>query len=303
MLANKTTVAALLVLACHRMNIFRLSLTKHLRWRHVIIASPLVLYVFFNSFLTYLTNTLYRTDRMSVDLYTSSSSSLLSTVTVLSTKSFTLSTLATSRPTVNRTAACEREQPCTYSDKVDLRIIVTAYNRATSLTTLLESLDTLELDGHSAVIEIWIDRHRKTGKVHQQTLKAASEFQWSRGLTRVHVHTEHVGIYGQWIDTWRPLDDTDNELALIVEDDLSVSIYAYRWVRAVFRAYSHRADFAGASLTSHQMHILSPRPKRRLQGPQNHTVMMYKCFGTWGFVPKALHWRLFQVIRLCACRL
>jgi len=103
---------------------------------------------------------------------------------------------------------------------------------------LLESLNMLKLDSQTAAMEIWIDRDRTTNRVDKQTVKLASEFQWSQGPTRVHVHTTHVGLYGQWIHTWRPHDDSDNELALIIEDDNSVSKYAYRWVRAVFRAFS-----------------------------------------------------------------
>jgi len=53
---------------------------------------------------------------------------------------------------------------------------------------------------------------------------------------------------GQWIDTWRPRDDSDAELGLILEDDISASPYAYRWLRAVHRAYRNRTDFVGSSL-------------------------------------------------------
>jgi len=198
---------------------------------------------------------------------------------------------------VNRIESCRPQHPCEYADRVNIRIIVITYKRPESLLQLLQSLDDLELDGDSAALEIWIDRDRKTGAVDRQTVTVASEFQWSRGPTRVHVHQSHVGIYGQWIDTWRPPENSDNELALFVEDDLSVSKYAYRWVRAVFHAYSRRPDFVGASLTSHQMITLHGRPKRRLPyaGPPNHSVMMYKCFSSWGFAPKPLHWRRFQV--------
>jgi len=101
---------------------------------------------------------------------------------------------------------------------------------------------------------------------------------------------------GQWIDTWRPQDDSNaSELCLILEDDLSVSRYAYRWLRAVHRAYGNRSDFVGATLTSDQMSILSSSPKGPLAAPKNDTVLMYKCFGSWGFSPKPLHWRRFQV--------
>jgi len=52
---------------------------------------------------------------------------------------------------------------------------------------------------------------------------------------------------GQWIDTWRPRDNSDAELGLILEDDISVSPYAYRWLRAVHRAYRHRTDLNEAT--------------------------------------------------------
>jgi len=188
-----------------------------------------------------------------------------------------------------------RRKSCVYSDNVDLRLIVMTYSRPLSLLKLLESLQTLELDGHSAALEIWIDRNRQTGAADEQSVKVASEFKWSGGQTRVHIHKAHVGIYGQWISTWRPRNDSDDELALFLEDDLSVSKYAYRWMHAVFRFYGHRTDFAGASLAGYQFKTLSARPKRRLAGPKNHTVMMYKYFSTWGFAPKPYHWRQFQV--------
>lgn len=187
-----------------------------------------------------------------------------------------------------------QSESCLYSDNVHLRIIIITYNRPSSLLKLLSSLELLELDGYSAAVEIWIDRYHKTGAVDERTVEVASDFKWSRGVTRVHIHEAHVGIYGQWIDTWRPCNDSDDELALFLEDDLSVSKYAYRWIRAVFRAYGHREDFAGASLAGYQMKALSRMPKRHLAGPKNHTAMMYKCFSTWGFAPKPHHWRLFQ---------
>jgi len=191
---------------------------------------------------------------------------------------------------------CEPQQHSSYNDVVDIRILVLTLNRPTSLTQLFEGLDELELDNHSAAVEIWIDRNRKTNEADEETVKVASQFRWRGGPTRVHVHPTHVGLYGQWIDTWRPRDDSDNELALILEDDLSISKYAYRWVRAVFRAYGHRKDFAGASLTGYQRENLSTgRPKGPMAGPKNHTVFMYKCFGWWGFAPKPMHWKLFQV--------
>ena len=197
---------------------------------------------------------------------------------------------------VKSLSACEPQHPCLYNDTVDLRIIVLTFNRPRSLSKLFDTLNALQLDSHSAALEIWIDRQRETGIVNERTVNVASEFRWRGGPTRVHVHQTHVGIHGQWINTWRPRDDSINELALIVEDDMSISKYAYRWMLAVFRAYGHRMDFAGASLTSYQMPFLSmPYHMRPLAGPKNHTVLMYKCLWWGAFAPQPMHWIFFQV--------
>jgi len=86
----------------------------------------------------------------------------------------------------NSTTSCVTGRPCTYPDVVDLRVIVITFNRPESLSKLLRSLDTLVLDGHSAALEIWIDRDRKNN-VDQRTLEVASAFRWKGGPTRVHV--------------------------------------------------------------------------------------------------------------------
>jgi len=190
---------------------------------------------------------------------------------------------------------CQPGRPCSYNDKVDFRIIVMTYNRPWSLVKLLKTIDVLELDKQSTAVEIWIDRNKKTQSVDAETVKVAMNFKWSGGSSRVHIQKAHVGIYGQWIDTWRPHDDSDDELALFLEDDSSISMYTYRWIRAVFRAYGHRTDFAGASLTSYQRKTFSDKRNRELVGPKNHTALMYKCFEPWGFSPKPKVWRRFQV--------
>jgi hypothetical protein len=194
----------------------------------------------------------------------------------------------------NSVADCRTGKPCdNYTDVVDFRIIVLTYNRHASLLKLLQSLDDLELDGDRAVIEIWIDVDVQ-GVANEETLKAAEHFNWKKGPKRVHVQSSHAGIMGQWIDTWRPRPDS-TEIGLLLEDDISVSPMAYRWLKAVHKGMANRTDFVGATLTSDQMGILAFGPRGPLAGPKNDTLLMYKGFGTWGFSPKLEHWRRFQV--------
>lgn len=47
--------------------------------------------------------------------------------------------------------------PFVYTKHVDFRVIVLTFSRADSLYRLLESLNAVEMDGHTGAIEIWID--------------------------------------------------------------------------------------------------------------------------------------------------
>jgi len=198
---------------------------------------------------------------------------------------------------------CNPGVPCEYPDVVDFRIIVMTYNRKNSLLVLLKSLNDLYLDGDVASLEIWIDRN-KTNGVCKEVVKCARHFRWTKGRVRVHVHKKHVGLYGQWIDTWRPRlgysatnpsknsVDGAGELVLILEDDLSMSKYAYRWLKAAHRFYANRTDIAGITLQSEGLIIASVGGDFR--PPSDGVAYLYKMVGSWGFSPRARTWYNFQ---------
>ena len=186
---------------------------------------------------------------------------------------------------------CEPGIPCVYRDAADLRIIVITYNRWESLLKLLNSLNDLQTDGDRIALEIWIDRSAGGGDVDDLTLRSAESFQWNHGAARVHVQRRHVGIYGQWIDTWRPVGD--DELVLFLEDDLSVSPFAYRWLKAARRKYGNRSDVGGFTLQSEGLIVAKNAATfvpRRVDGP----VYLYRLVGSWGFAPRPEAWRRFQ---------
>ena len=129
-------------------------------------------------------------------------------------------------------AKCISGEPCEYPDTVDLRIIVFAYNRDHSLSNCLLNFYNLVTDGDKVAIEIWIDIS-KDGNVHQPTFEVAQQFvsTWHLGQACVHVQTDHANIGGQWMYSWRPKLDS-GEMGLIVEDDVDVSPYAYRYMHS-----------------------------------------------------------------------
>jgi len=87
---------------------------------------------------------------------------------------------------------CATGRPCSYTDVVDIRVIVITFNRPVSLSKLLLTLQAMAVDGDRAALEIWIDIHRRRGSVDQRTLEVASAFNWKVGPTRVHVQVSWV---------------------------------------------------------------------------------------------------------------
>ncbi len=185
--------------------------------------------------------------------------------------------------------SCTPWIPCRYPDHFDLRVIVMTHKRTDCLLKILKSLDDLELDGAHAVLEIWMDR-AEDGSVHNNTLAAARQFRWSRGPSRVHVWDKHVGIMGQWIDSWRP--NGTSELAMILEDDLTISPYAYRWLRAAHNSYGRRKDVAGYTFQAEAVNIATSL--KPLTAPADHPAFLYQMLGTWGYAPHPERWREFQ---------
>ena len=178
--------------------------------------------------------------------------------------------------------------PCSYPDEVDLRIIVIASNRPAALDILLQSLNKLKLDGAVAALDIWLDRDKENNTIHNQTLLVANNFKWPLGVTRVHIWPLHVGIYGQWIDTWCPNADS-HEMALILEEDIVISPFAWRWLRAARDTFEARDDIAGYSLQSEGV-FTSIVPRKLLNVTQNYIAFAYRVFGTWGFAPHPRRW-------------
>jgi len=149
------------------------------------------------------------------------------------------------------------------------------------------------MDSDSVALEIWIDRDGRDD-VDERTLLAARSFRWRQGRARVHVHRQHVGIYGQWMATWRPRGPSTSETALLLEDDLSVSPFAYRWLRAARRFYADRADLAGFTLQSEGLIRATDNAPFEPPSPAAGAAYLYALVGSWGFAPRADVWIGFQ---------
>ena len=190
--------------------------------------------------------------------------------------------------TYERPIRCPANIPCAYPEVVDFQIIVITYNRKDSTLKCLNALNNIILDGATASLEIWIDQSKQS-TVHFETLRMAQNFNWEKGPKRAHMQEQHVGIYGQWIDTWKP---NGTELALILEDDISVSPYVWRWIKAAHKKFGSRLDILGYSLQSEG--VIFAVGGGGLKANENIPVFLNRQVGLWGFIPHPKVWGNFQ---------
>ena len=196
-------------------------------------------------------------------------------------------------PKPHCTVTCRAGVPCEYDDESTFRIIVIAFNRPDSLRRCLNSVRDVDNLGDKMNIEIWIDRSSHE-TFDNQTVATARNFikEWKGGQACLHIQEKHVHVRGQWIDTWRPRNNT-KEITLILEDDIDVSPHAYRWLKAVHEKYDQRSDVSGYTLQMENVQFKSGE-RGPMIAPKTETVFMYPVIGTWGYSPHNLRWREFQ---------
>lgn len=191
---------------------------------------------------------------------------------------------------------CVRGVPCMYPENVDFRIILLSYNRYKSLEKTLACLQDIQLNKNTkASLEIWIDRS-KDGKVDKKTETVARNFKWTAGQTRVNVQKQHAGIHGQWIYTWAPREGV-KEIAVIIEDDISVSPYIYAWLKTVRDHYGDDLSIMGYSLQSEGVMAMAGLKSGHAMNkivPKTAPVFAYTLVGSWGFAPHPKIWPKFQ---------
>ena len=138
-------------------------------------------------------------------------------------------------------------------------------------------------------LDIWIDRSKDGSPHNADCANVSLGLDWPFGVKSLHLHPENVGIGGQWRDTWNPSADT-KEMCLFLEDDLEVSPYYFKWLKAAHDKYSDREDIHGFSLQRQHVKGIYDGMDMVVDDVKYHTFM-YPALGTWGYSPKASVWR------------
>ncbi|KAK2159487.1 hypothetical protein LSH36_152g04054 [Paralvinella palmiformis] len=189
---------------------------------------------------------------------------------------------------------CTTGEPCQYPDEFDFRIIVLTFNRPESLRKCLTHIAKLYTLGDRVSVDIWIDRS-KDGEVDDSTVTVSREFQknWTQGQVCVHIQQRNAYLIGQWIDTWRPRENS-HEIALILEDDIDISPLTYKWLKLMNSKFRNVSDVGGYTLQMQNVNYVKPNLRAVSNIPKTDNVFLYRLFGTWGYSPKPNEWRGFQ---------
>ncbi|KAL4237218.1 hypothetical protein ACF0H5_001936 [Mactra antiquata] len=175
--------------------------------------------------------------------------------------------------------------------KVNLRVIIITFNRPQALKRLLRSLDWAVYNGENVIVEVWIDRDKESGNFSKETLDVARSFTFTNALCEIRIHPKHVGIKGQWLTTWRAYDFL-REILVILEDDLTVSKYFYKWLKLVHQKYGQWSNVSGFTLQGNS--VRHSDGECCLNVKSTKKVFLYSTIGTSGFSPNNKNWKMFK---------
>ncbi|XP_014662108.1 PREDICTED: uncharacterized protein LOC106805137 [Priapulus caudatus] len=187
--------------------------------------------------------------------------------------------------------------PGNWKEDFYLEVAVLAYDRPASLRRLLASLEEAAYDNERITLHICIDRPKAEDKLagHREAVQVAERFQFTHGEKVLTVRPRNVGVTAQWLDCWNP-DVSPGNYGLILEDDMRLSPYYYRWLKAACITYGGYSDGGN---------IVLSRPRAALPITQvwrdplctvceNLTAFLYRIPRLWAYAPMPNHWRQFR---------
>jgi hypothetical protein len=209
---------------------------------------------------------------------------------------------------------CEEQVPATLSlvpragsseesNNNFFHIKVLTMDRLKSLKRLMDSLKAAYYDGDTVNIDFFVDYPpAKDSKKLMAKLNARKliidhleNWEWPYGTKRIHVRVKNGGLIGQWLESWWPNNDRD--AALVLEDDLSVSKFYYRWCKRAISKYlwdSSNFDPQVFGISLQRQYLVPMTSSHNKVNVPGNCPYKYQLIGSWGqiFFPQA--WRSFR---------
>ncbi len=157
------------------------------------------------------------------------------------------------------------------------------YNRLTSLTRLLKSLEDAYYDGNVELI-ISIDKSDST-----DIEDFASKYQWKYGQKRIIAHNSNLGLRRHILSCGLLLKEYD--ALVVLEDDIVVSPNYYRYTVQCIDKYQNDDRIAGISLYNFSINYHNRRPFLPMKS--EYDVYMMNCAQSWGQVWMRKSWFAF----------
>lgn len=165
-------------------------------------------------------------------------------------------------------------------------IIVVAYNRVEALKRILSSLEAAYFDCDVRLV-ISIDHGAANNPVIRDI---ANQFIWKHGTKEVVSHKDRLGLR-KHILACGDMTETYGSV-IVLEDDLYVSPYFYRYAQRALEYYADCSDVAGISLYSHKTNPVIRLPFNPLC--DGHDVFFLKFASSWGQVWTHNQWHEFK---------
>lgn len=182
----------------------------------------------------------------------------------------------------------------------DLRVIIMTMDRRESFLRLWRSLERANYLGDRIDVDVWVDRNSTDHVADPEFLREITQLPWENGNKRVHLWRRNAGIRRQWIDTWilsvgGSTEKQLRERAVILEDDLSVSPFFYKWLKLAHEAYVDNKEVVAYTLTRASLCPAHCGELHGGPGPEDTaTQFLSPLVGSWGLAPKASHWIAFR---------
>ncbi len=166
----------------------------------------------------------------------------------------------------------------------NIAIVVIGFNRITSISRLLKSLE--HADYASDKVDLIISIDKSDSNVVELY---ADDYQWSHGNKKVITHDENLGLRAHILSQGKLFEFYDT--LVILEDDVVVSPLFYHYAKQTVDMYKEEDSIAGISLYAYHVNYQNNLPFEPIKS--EYDVYFMQCAMSWGQIWMKRQWLAF----------